>query len=1104
MKNKLLAKTIAAAMSVAMIGGSISNPVQYNNSIPNAEAAGSETGTAAVINDIWHIGYRFHPNDVVFYKDDNVYNRESDHSIVIENTKSNDSSVEKKFKVEPYTKYRFTAMVKYSVYSDLEKPEAETGASIGFASSYSHSDYVNTDEWTKAEFEFTTKGEKEITLCLRNGIYGNCCKGKAYFSNICLEQIETKKTNKWNILAVAFQQVDISDLEGKERILNKETGVDTQCLTKDDIKLIGNNLKRLKGSLPEMSDGKWDVDSIDFCVVKSSDSGIASQLKGIDTSSFRNAVNYSETSDTVTLTDLKIRNDGVISLDPHTDEIEAIIEPLLKNKEYDHIIFFAPFRNWTGNVQGTGGLFYCDGTNYCQIPCKIPHNYEDEAKKYTADSGYIHELLHGMETRSKSVDPEKTANLHDNLIYGYKENDGEDWQIIDGWKSWYSAYMNSELTGGRGISPSVYLADRTKYTTVVSNDMTANEDEIKYKDAVFSVKPQTVYVKGEDLDLSGAVISGTALKKDIPIKDIDTLDISEFDSKTPGVYTIYADLSSYKKGLKASLDVQVVDKNDVMYGDVNCDGDVTVMDSVLLAKYIADPATDLSILAKHNADVYDPGSGITADDIKAINKYISGETFLPVKTEFLYGDANCDGDVNVEDTTLIRSYLYGDNVWISAQGRINADVYNPGSGLTEDDIDAINKSISGEAVLPVKTELSYGDVNCDGVVDIDDPILLRSYLSGSNVRISAQGKINADVYNPGSGLTEDDIETINRNISGETALPVKTELLYGDVNCDGIVDIEDTILLSSYLNGDKVRISAQGKINADVFNPGTEADIHNPYSYLDKNDVAAIQEFILGNTSLPVVTKRLGDVNCDGNIDKNDSALLRSYLENSLTRISAQGLINADVYDPGAEVNEGDAYFIDRYEFGSLISLPAGVILGDVDYNGKVEIFDYSIIHNHLTGNKPLSEKAAKYADVNCDGSIDVEDEAMIIAHINGESSLNEYPDAATTETTATTTSTTTTKTTTTSVSPEVPIGDVNNDNKLNAVDASTVLSYYANISSGKDGGFSAEQKSAADVNHDGVVNAVDATYILSYYTYVSSTDKNVMSLEEYINSLGV
>ena len=78
-------------------------------------------------------------------------------------------------------------------------------------------------------------------------------------------------------------------------------------------------------------------------------------------------------------------------------------------------------------------------------------------------------------------------------------------------------------------------------------------------------------------------------------------------------------------------------------------------------------------------------------------------------------------------------------------------------------------------------------------------------------------------------------------------------------------------------------------------------------------------------------------------------------------------------------------------------------------------------------------------------------------------------------------------------------LGDVNNDGNINAVDASAVLSYYANVSTNKNGGFTDSQKNASDINHDGLINAVDASCILSYYAYVSTTKDEIMDIKNYL-----
>ena len=110
----------------------------------------------------------------------------------------------------------------------------------------------------------------------------------------------------------------------------------------------------------------------------------------------------------------------------------------------------------------------------------------------------------------------------------------------------------------------------------------------------------------------------------------------------------------------------------------------------------------------------------------------------------------------------------------------------------------------------------------------------------------------------------------------------------------------------------------------------------------------------------------------------------------------------------------------------------------------------------------------------------------------------------STTTTTTTTSSKTTTMTTTTTTVPNqnqqnYSLGDINNDGQINSVDASSILAYYAKISTNKDGGFNDAQIIAADVDNDGQVNAVDASNILAYYAYVSTTQEDVRSLKEFM-----
>ena len=102
-------------------------------------------------------------------------------------------------------------------------------------------------------------------------------------------------------------------------------------------------------------------------------------------------------------------------------------------------------------------------------------------------------------------------------------------------------------------------------------------------------------------------------------------------------------------------------------------------------------------------------------------------------------------------------------------------------------------------------------------------------------------------------------------------------------------------------------------------------------------------------------------------------------------------------------------------------------------------------------------------------------------------------PLATTTTTTATTTTTTTTPTTTTIpivTEPSYTLGDVNEDGKVDSVDASLVLAEYSAIQTGEGSKLTYAQSLAADVNKDGRTDSSDASGILEYYSCVSTGQK--------------
>lgn len=377
--------------------------------------------------NVWKYGYDWSKTSEFALVDDVTYS--GDYSIRIKNSDYNDSYVEKTFSVKPYTRYKFSAKIKYADYIP-EYNTASSGASIGISASYSHSAFITDGEWTNVEFVFETQNEQKISLCLRNGGYGALCKGTAWFSDIKLEECLSSKTNQWNILAVVFKNVCAPVT------INGESYVYEDSLDEVDVDYLTGVLDNLYTTFDNISGGLMDVKDIDVF------------------------------SSSKTVTELGRWSDGYC-IDLNTKEVSEVLDYYLSQKTYNQIIVIAPVRDVAIGWAGLGGTNYY-GTNICQINYSSRSDYPGNIKEFP-DAVFVHEMLHCLETQSKGINPEKTPSLHGNAEFGYIEGGIE-------WIDWYTAYMRATLTGGKGLDPSVYWVYNDCVYTLVSDDMKVSEE----------------------------------------------------------------------------------------------------------------------------------------------------------------------------------------------------------------------------------------------------------------------------------------------------------------------------------------------------------------------------------------------------------------------------------------------------------------------------------------------------------------------------------------------------------------------------------------------------------------------------------------------------
>ena len=286
-----------------------------------------------------------------------------------------------------------------------------------------------------------------------------------------------------------------------------------------------------------------------------------------------------------------------------------------------------------------------------------------------------------------------------------------------------------------------------------------------------------------------------------------------------------------------------VNVKEAIYGDVNCDGIVDLLDALRLTKYLEDAtATPLDKQALKNADVNCDGN-VNGEDVLLIRMYTAAyfEDTLPEKpiTDYvLYGDADRNGNIGTMDIAMLLKHINSEEV-LEGQALKNADVNND-ENIDMQDVKLIAMYITDwfPGTLPEKPIIDYvlyGDANCDSIADTADALAITKHISGEKT-LEGQALKNADVNSDGK---IDNIDVVLlQGFSVEyypdtlPERPITDYVLYGDVSCDGNVNTMDASMLWRYLLGIyNVELDEQALKNADV-------DANGKVDYVDVELIA--------------------------------------------------------------------------------------------------------------------------------------------------------------------------------------------------------------------------------------------------------------------------
>lgn len=153
------------------------------------------------------------------------------------------------------------------------------------------------------------------------------------------------------------------------------------------------------------------------------------------------------------------------------------------------------------------------------------------------------------------------------------------------------------------------------------------------------------------------------------------------------------------------------------------------------------------------------------------------------ETNVVYGDADEDGEVNINDAVFImQSIANPDKYKLTEQGKNNADVYNRGDGVTNSDALTIQKVESRTLTTSDLPESWLGDPVIDGT---------KIHLRGTSITVDGDyAEVNGTtvtITHSGSFCFDGTLDDgqINVNIADETADPETVKIFLNGVNITG-------------------------------------------------------------------------------------------------------------------------------------------------------------------------------------------------------------------------------------------------------------------------------------------------------------------------------
>ena len=313
----------------------------------------------------------------------------------------------------------------------------------------------------------------------------------------------------------------------------------------------------------------------------------------------------------------------------------------------------------------------------------------------------------------------------------------------------------------------------------------------------------------------------------------------------------------------------------------------------------------------------------------------------------------------------------------------------------------INYTTKGSKTIKIS---SLGDVNLDGKINLKDVIAINKFINNLD-ELNNEQLTNADVCADGE-INQLDLDILNRYVAGHA---ISFPFIYGDVNCDGTVDITDVTLVQLHNStNNSYELTREGVNRADVNLDGVVNDF----------DRLIMQRFVSklsGYEKLPITINEDNSSSDDMKFhifDINDEHMISGFdvadLRVSTIKQQFNSKLSIDFYNKNGEklndnqlIATGFKIKIDEKtteevseELSGIIGEYTVIIYGDTTGDGEINALDALALIKDINNKIPFTSEAYRQAGrivSSNDQKPTAVDALAIVKAANGKYEINQH-----------------------------------------------------------------------------------------------------------------